>query len=632
MTSRQTTFFACTIVCLCVFHSISCAVDGIAVSVRYPYLIRWRIGHPLRGSIQRFDIKDNTVVDSQIIYSCADGIAHMPCISQDGKKVAFFRDGQGFDNCQITGGGGDYVSIMDIDGSNIENLVQISSDNVFDNNSPDRLMDWPAGDWIYYQKPKSAEVWRVNINTKENEKVATYPSGFWRWNLSADGSHAIARADGNYASAFPSLNNRCDISAGGCNHCLSASGRFISGYGRIHTGTKTVAWPYKGEYRYDNTYEGRTMSKSGHNSFDFAEWKWDTQTSYRFGDQRNDRVVFRHISYMLGTRWLKEQIGRENIGDWCEFIRWAANSDKWVLQRIYESREGISNQVLYNWVDREAILTSRNGSGAKYGDEACYTYCNTAGDFWVQPPKEEYAGTRIEECDGSWMELGQESTAPLPGYVECPECDDAYECALKYDSLVIMPQNIYDMIDSLWALTVPDFSTLVVKPNNAIDLTVTDQWYDPIFGEPTVEWSLVGLQGGTFSSASGLQTTFNADGTPGQCEVKVDVTIGNVTQTTTKQLVIGDSSAIATSDKIRYMHSPLRPRLRTRPDGALNVRLPGAMIASLSIYNAAGVRIAHHSECDEVVIIPAKQLSPGVYLLRVNDMHGRTFTIHHIAI
>jgi hypothetical protein len=85
----------------------------------------------------------------------------------------------------------------------------------------------------------------------------------------------------------------------------------------------------------------------------------------------------------------------QDIGQGAELVRWARNSDKWVLQQIaFTGLEvgGGSNQLLTNWVDHKAIRTSHNIKGDHWS--------SCTGDFWVDGGAAN-AG-KYEGADGVW--------------------------------------------------------------------------------------------------------------------------------------------------------------------------------------------------------------------------------------
>jgi hypothetical protein len=106
-------------------------------------------------------------------------------------------------------------------------------------------------------------------------------------------------------------------------------------------------------------------------------------------------------------QWTGQDPGRGG-----ELIRWSANSDKWFLQQVgwyghaMEVAWG-SNQLLLNWSDGEAIITSANPRNNKEDINSIF-YCNTAGDFWVQGPE-----GKLETAEGQWADV--QEVGPVVG-------------------------------------------------------------------------------------------------------------------------------------------------------------------------------------------------------------------------
>jgi len=135
---------------------------------------------------------------------------------------------------------------MNVDGSGLTNLVQVAAPGKAGQDMEEGVLDWPAGDWIYYEKPtKTGEIWRINANDPaRNELVCKYNAGMnlRRWDLSADarysglqdrggpsGSHLIGGG-----TAFPLINNDFNqsqpVQIAGCNQAVSCHGNYIASY------------------------------------------------------------------------------------------------------------------------------------------------------------------------------------------------------------------------------------------------------------------------------------------------------------------------------------------------------------------------------------------------------------------
>jgi len=87
-------------------------------------------------------------------------------------------------------------------------------------------------------------------------------------------------------------------------------------------------------------------------------------------------------------------------------MRWAANSDKWVLQTVYWNTSGEQgNSVAANWVDKTAIMVTDNkGAGGASGR---ISYGNNTGDMWVDGGAENLG--KWEDTTGAWH--------AIPGYI-----------------------------------------------------------------------------------------------------------------------------------------------------------------------------------------------------------------------
>jgi len=206
------------------------------------------------------------------------------------------------------------------------------------------LPQWPAGDWVYYQKPGnrtndywrgySGEIWRVNVtDTSRREKIVDYTSldnitGYYgttllRWNTTPDARVAVSMVD-PYATApgwhygtsvhyFPPANGQwwaqgVQISSwAGCNPFLSPSGDYgCHFYGAVHqelyiengnshagtwAGVIKVGTGYMGSLQMDNDI-GLWMdggfewaAEMEHPKFSVNSDRWITVEGNVFGEQ-----------------------------------------------------------------------------------------------------------------------------------------------------------------------------------------------------------------------------------------------------------------------------------------------------------------------------------------------------------
>jgi len=402
-------------------HTGAFAMNGFSVSTAYtePIAAEYEYGNaPCYecGSLVRYDISGNKVSAVDTIYKGPEnGLAEYPVISFDGTRIAFFRSGL---KTTTTGGvrhavAGSataqcYLSVINKDGTGLINLIPvnrlavIASDNHFpDGCAPEpgcAVLAWPSGDWIYYDKPtKTGEIWRVNVNDPSaNQLVVKYrtewlmnnvraPQGFplyfRRWAMSADARWCAYQTQcsyggvfGNGATSFPAPNgdgNLClDATAlPGCNASISPSGSLIANYyAGYHQDVQIHSWPRVGWH--DNGGSLTTLFSN------------------------ND----------LGNveSWSGQKVQCNGSGQ-VEWIRWAANSDKWVARMVKMDnflKPNTHNQILQNPWDRAALRTSENmpacGSAAP-----AYQMNSDAGQLWVAGgPANSY-----EDRNGQWHEV-----------------------------------------------------------------------------------------------------------------------------------------------------------------------------------------------------------------------------------
>jgi len=341
------------------------AANGFSVSI-YHNGDCWN-----RGALVRYDISNNAVVSYDTLFK---GKAQWPAINLSGTKVAFFKWGStGTTNC---------VSVVDKGGGAVSDLVTgLSAPLVFP--APvadirDPLLDWPAGDWVYYEKPtKSHEIWRVNINDpSRNEKVVTYvksPKGedsgpiyFYRWSMSVDAKWALIWSAGytwncNIWHSFPPPGGDPLASAPcngagwaqifACNGAISPSGSYACHYtGGAHEQIEVLGW--------DHAMTG-------------ADWPYSGGGSITLSIAGAEQLRFSANS----DRWIQEQVGWEGHAD-----ALCAGSNQWLI----------------NWKDKTTIVASNNPRGTGK--------CSDAGDFWIDGGAAN-AG-KYEDASGSWVAVG----------------------------------------------------------------------------------------------------------------------------------------------------------------------------------------------------------------------------------
>ena len=328
-----------------------------------------------RGPIVKAIISNNQAVSWDTLY---DSIGQYPAINAEGAKVAFFRWGQRVTIDRTTGrmtpiagtqSNPSYLSVVNMDGTGLINLIQVNMviDNQWEGEGND-VLDWPAGDWIFYEKPhKSGDIRKINIRTREDVHVDRNDlvNKARRWSLSLDAKIAASQG-GNFTNGpggnyqFPW--NGKNIYADGCNMAVSASGNILAHYfGGCHNDLDIV---------------------------DISPFNWIRPNPFEFDaliwiDQAPD-----------GTKMIEKWIGKIVSYTKCaDLIRMSVNSDKWALRQIGWWGQGNdiakgANQVIVNWVDSTAILGNPYlppGPNSQFdAPQPRGQYVNAdAGDFYI---------------------------------------------------------------------------------------------------------------------------------------------------------------------------------------------------------------------------------------------------------
>jgi hypothetical protein len=132
------------------------------------------------------------------------------------------------------------------------------------------------------------------------------------------------------------------------------------------------------------------FSDAGHVQVHISLWKPNSYTVEKVGYWHNNDM----------STWAGVDIGKGM--DW---PRWSANSDKWIclqVGRACPTDKGLggrfcgcgSNQVLFNWKDKQAIMTTNNPPGGAW---------TGAGDLWIKPPNG--VTDAYQNADGNWVPL-----------------------------------------------------------------------------------------------------------------------------------------------------------------------------------------------------------------------------------
>jgi len=331
------------------------------------------------------------------IYTREKGFAHYPAFNFSGTKIAFFRSSSASTSATATSGttvngGKSYVSIINVDGSGLENLVEIPAkpEGYGQPGSEMLPLDWPAGDWIYYEKPYAVtsgdptgvNIWRINAVTKASEVVCDLSKGgqctYWRrFSMTADRSKMAGQTMGKYQCTeiisggncvWPIPIPGCDLANGktscraACNISISPSGSVVGSY-------------------FAGAHTEMQLNDNTPNVYDFGWGKG---------------VPLSKVAEWAG----------ENVGSGCELIRWSANSDKWVMQNVgwYGHAGAIatgSNSVACDWVDQVAFNITKNPKPPSTAQGTLFIN-NCTGDMWISDPANNPNCANYEDLSGVW--------------------------------------------------------------------------------------------------------------------------------------------------------------------------------------------------------------------------------------
>jgi len=393
---------------IALYSAPSLAVDGTHVNA-YVVTAQWRAGminwgpacpdcwSGWAGNIELVTVRNGSVTRVDTVWKRSQGLGQYPTFDADAKRIAFYRWSRATvgTNSTTVNNGVNSVAVMNRDGSNVRNLVSLRA-------APfgDMALNWPAGDWIYYINPKtgssddarqSNEIRRVNVNTLADELV-WQQSGtalwFRRFETTMDGTHAGfqtygggANGDWNGVCAFPSMSGMTHFD--GCNASVSASGTYGSNYfAGNHTEISINKIKVASDFLWVPLYD---------KTADQADWN----QLYPNRGSIND---------FLGRTVFNNSMGSE-----C--MRWAANSDKWILEQAFyhglDSDEG-GNCVAVNWVDLAAFMCSNNPKLPSDPAQIGTIYRgNSTGDMWVDGGAQNLG--KWEDTTGVWH--------AVPGFV-----------------------------------------------------------------------------------------------------------------------------------------------------------------------------------------------------------------------
>jgi len=355
------------------------------------------------GSICVYTIQNAKVTHVDTIHDRTQGLADAVAFDLTGTRIAFLRTSRApaasGNACVSANGGKNTISIINTDGTGLTNLCELPA-RPFTGEC--WVLDWPAGEWIYYEYPKpdgssKIEIWKVNATTKEIVQVCNWGFSactFRRFTLDLTATHMAAQIlDGgcSYNTVF-NFPGTCDLNAdricgrSGCNIAISPSGQLTAAYSGGH----------------DRCYINWGVGTSHVACF-------DPVATLSLADQNS---------------WAAP----EEVGIDAEYIKWARNSDKWVLQRVGWIGHGAeinlgSNQVVGNWVDQVSINISKNPPTPRGSD---YRLNSSTGDMWIDDPVNNPRKNKYEDLQGVWHEVPGATAIRLHDNRFAPSSDNIF--------------------------------------------------------------------------------------------------------------------------------------------------------------------------------------------------------------
>lgn len=349
-------------------------------------------GTPKEGTITRFDIADNKVVNKKDIYT--DGETVWPTLNMAGTKVAFWRKSAGKY----------YISVINIDGSGLTDVLSTGFSAPADLSVDNINVGWIDQDWIYYTHLEKTvkdgkgsytnEIWKVKLgDASTNQFVYKLDSyGFLRASINAPADRIVTYLRDHVSESrtikmysFPNSQPPADKDFTtlddqgyyGSNNPRGDCDRGCNAFGTISGNQFVHFHDGKHEVLYIHNWEpGKCIDLTEITEVQIAKW----------GD---------HNKFETGTS--------------NRIPRFSCNSEKWVCSSLGWDQAKGGNQIMVNWVDGEAFFTTNNTPERDCPDE---NQCpnrdnydiNSSGDFHVAGiPSMCYETTEgtLEKWDGT---------------------------------------------------------------------------------------------------------------------------------------------------------------------------------------------------------------------------------------
>jgi hypothetical protein len=309
-------------------------VEGFAVSISNGQGYLQYYGRT-EGELWRHTIVNDEVTEHKKLF---DGPGTRPCISPDGKNIAFIKE--------------DKVAIISMEGGEVTELASCYKNS---------WLDFPDNEWIYYiqegsfHEPNSNTLKRVSINSKDVETVIQFKNG-------SDGDGARVSQiqisnDLKRAVIRPGDNSESDPLGTILKYDLEANeGRF----GSVLSG----AWSCAAGISSDGQYA--LDGWGDHTGFDILNWDdgsnvttFNNTDAYQWAPNSGASLPTHHAIFHSGG---------------------ATNDPHWICVVVgstpgHDQRNDIhGHQILINWQDQKCINVTKGMDNANFFDH---------GDFWV---------------------------------------------------------------------------------------------------------------------------------------------------------------------------------------------------------------------------------------------------------
>jgi len=303
---------------------------------------------------------------------------HNPDFSFDGTKVA----------CWKKNGGKWYLSVMDYSSKTFTDLLDLST---WAGAAPGASGDirWPYGSWIYFRKPSTMQIWRINYaDPAQKEMVRDYASFAPGWEMYNFGLDADANVglvaygiqgpwrSHQYVHHFPPTasgpgaapNFMFDLP--NCNPAVSPSGNLVEHF-------------FNGNHR------------------DIIIYRWNAASNTyvnlrNVGRCENNPPLEDNSTCLNSTLNMEPWSGAQ---DWIlelAEVDWAVNSDRWIsvggiLPGTTSGINGGCNAIIVSWKDKKCVNLTHNSLGT----------VSRRGSLFV----EGGPANCIQDTNGTWRDL-----------------------------------------------------------------------------------------------------------------------------------------------------------------------------------------------------------------------------------